>query len=57
MKKSTFGINWYQVKVVPRNRKKGKSIDEFINRTVGEPGSKEREQFEAELKSEIDNTD
>jgi len=35
------------------NRRKGKSIDEFINKTAGEPGSEKREQFESELRMEV----
>ena len=38
---------------LPRNHKKGKNIDEFINKTVGGPGSEQREQFESELKMEV----
>jgi HTH-type transcriptional regulator/antitoxin HipB len=37
----------------PRNHKKGKNIDEFIDKTVGEPGSAERDQFESELRMEV----
>ena len=35
------------------NRRKGKSIDEFINKTAGEPGSEKRERFESELRMEV----
>jgi HTH-type transcriptional regulator / antitoxin HipB len=38
---------------LPRNHKKGKNIDEFINKTVGEPGSEQRDQFESELRMEV----
>jgi len=38
---------------LPRNHKKGKNIDEFINKTVGEPGSAQRQKFESELKMEV----
>ena len=37
----------------PGNHKKGKNIDEFIDKTVGEPGSAERDQFESELRMEV----
>ena len=38
---------------LPRNHKKGKNIDEFINKTVGEPGSPQRQRFESELRMEV----
>ena len=38
---------------LPGNRRKGKSIDEFINKTVGEAGSEKRERFESELRMEV----
>jgi len=38
---------------LPRNRRKGKSIDEFVDNTIGKPGSKGRELFELELKMEV----
>lgn len=39
---------------LPADRKRGKSIDEFINKTVGEPGTEKREKFESELTAEIE---
>lgn len=38
---------------LPRSRRKGKNINEFIDQTVGEPGSAKRTQFESELKMEV----
>lgn len=38
---------------LPRSRRKGKNINEFIDQTVGEPGSTKRTQFESELKMEV----
>jgi HTH-type transcriptional regulator/antitoxin HipB len=35
------------------DRRKGKSIDEFINKTAGEPGSEKRDGFESELRMEV----
>ncbi|WP_238989374.1 helix-turn-helix domain-containing protein [Mucilaginibacter terrigena] len=38
---------------LPRNRKKGIDVNEFIDNTVGKPGSNQRNQFESELKMEV----
>lgn len=38
---------------LPSNRKKGKNVNDFIDKTIGKPGSNERAQFESELRMEV----
>ncbi|UKJ09163.1 helix-turn-helix domain-containing protein [Solitalea lacus] len=47
------GSDYGAIVSLPRNRKKGKSIDYFIEKTVGKEGSEERKTFEIEFKLEL----